>query len=262
VGSEGNKIPLASFFYLQERNGLRRLIVTTYPMKVRHGFSRLAQKLRIILMGGSAMKKYLLAAALMTAGVFAGTSSQAGTIPYPNPGTINPAVYTFTASATGTVTGFFFGFNAADVDSIEMLVNGVPSAAGFGFVNQTTAIGSSFDFGNVTAGDTITFLLRNQTTATDFSSNPLLNADLVQHIYSTDFAGNGTIPAGTYVAFEDLLASQGSDFDYNDDSFVFTNLAQVTGTPIPGTLPLFMSGLGALGLLASRKIRKRKKMRA
>ena len=36
------------------------------------------------------------------------------------------------------------------------------------------------------------------------------------------FGGNGPIPAGTYVAFEDLLASQGSDFDYNDDAFVFS----------------------------------------
>jgi hypothetical protein len=209
-------------------------------------------------MGVSAMKKYLLAATLIAGGLCVGTASHAGPIPYPNPGTINPAVYNFTASATGSVTGFFFGFNAADVDSIEMLVNGVASPAGFGFVNQTSAVGSSFNFGNVTAGDTITFLLRNQTTSTDFSSVPALNADLVQHIYSTDFGGNGTIPAGTYVAFEDLLASQGSDFDYNDDSFVFTNLAQVTGTPIPGTLPLFVSGLGALGVLASRRMRKRK----
>jgi hypothetical protein len=209
-------------------------------------------------MGVSAMKKYLLAAALITCGACAATTSQAGTIPYPNAGTINPAVPNFTASATGSVTGFFFGFNAADTDSIEMLVNGVPSAAGFGFVNQTSAVGSSFNFGNVTVGDTITFLLRNSTTSTDFSSNPTLNADLTQHIYSTDFGGNGTIPAGTYVAFEDLLATQGSDFDYNDDSFVFTNLAQVSGTPIPGALPLFMSGLGALGIVALRRKRKLK----
>jgi hypothetical protein len=202
------------------------------------------------------MKKYLLAAALITGGMCAGTASQAGTIPYPTGGIINPAVYSFTASATGSVTGFFFGFTAADVDSIEMLVNGVPSLAGFGFVNQTSVVGSSFNFGNVTAGDTITFLLRNSTTSTDISSNPTLNADLTQHIYSTDFGGNGTIPAGTYVAFEDLLASQGSDFDYNDDSFVFTNLAQVSGTPIPGALPLFMSGLGALGIVALRRKRK------
>ena len=203
------------------------------------------------------MKKYLLAAALITGGVCAGTASQAGTIPYPTPGTINPVVYNFTATATGSVTGFFFGFNAADTDEIEMLVNGVASPAGFGFVNQTSAIGSSFNFGNVTAGDTITFLLRNQTTSTNFSSKPTLNADLDQHIYSTDFAGNATIPAGTYVAFEDLLASQGSDFDYNDDSFVFTNLARVTGTPILGALPLFVSGLGVVGVLAFRRKRKR-----
>jgi hypothetical protein len=84
-----------------------------------------------------------------------------------------------------------------------------------------------------------------------------LNGDGFQHIYSTDFGGNGTIPAGTYVAFEDLLASQGSDFDYNDDSFVFFNLATNTGsTPIPGALPLFASGIGLIGVLALRRKRK------
>ena len=41
------------------------------------------------------MKKYLLAAALITGGVCAGTASQAGTIPYPNPGTINPVSLQF-----------------------------------------------------------------------------------------------------------------------------------------------------------------------
>src|SRR5258708_13142283 len=113
-------------------------------------------------MGVSAMKKYLLAAALITGGVCAGTASQAGTIPYPTPGAINLTVYNFTASATGSVTGFFFGFNAADTDSIEMLVNGVPSPAGFGFVNQTSAIGSSFNFGNLTPADTIPSFLPPQ----------------------------------------------------------------------------------------------------
>ena len=138
-----------------------------------------------------------------------------------------------------------------------MLVNGVASPAGFGFVNQTSTVGQAFNFGAVNAGDAITFVLRNLTTGTDLSSNPSSNADLLQHVYSTDFAGNGTLPAGTYVAFEDLLASQGSDFDYNDDAFVFTNLAQLTATtPLPAALPLFASGLVLVGALTQRRKRK------
>jgi hypothetical protein len=137
-----------------------------------------------------------------------------------------------------------------------MCVNGVLSPAGLGFPNQTSAVGSTFDFGAVNAGDTISFVLRNVTTGTDISSVPSLNGDGLQHIYSTDFGGNGTIPAGTYIAFEDLLASQGSDFDYNDDSFVFFNLAITTATPIPGALPLFASGIGLVGVLTLRRKRK------
>ena len=206
-----------------------------------------------------AKRSLLAAAALVGLAAFAsGSAARAGTIPYPGPpGTVNLAIYNFTAATTGDIVGAFFGFNAADADEIDMLVNGVVSPAGIGFPNQTSVVGSTFDFGAVHAGDTITFVLHNMTTGTDISSVPSLNGDGVQHIYSTDFGGNGTIPAGTYVAFEDLLASQGSDFDYNDDSFVFFNLATTSSTPIPGALPLFASGIGLVGVLALRRKRKK-----
>ena len=209
---------------------------------------------------GFAMNKFLFAAAFVFGGGCVGSSAQAGTIPYPNAGTVNPAVFNFVAAATGPMVGSFFGFNAGDVDEVEMLVNGVASPAGFGFVNQTSTVGQTFNFGAVNVGDTINFVLRNLSTGTDLSSNPSQNADGLHHVYSTDFAGNGTIPAGTYVAFEDLLASQGSDFDYNDDAFVFTNLAQLTATtPLPAALPLFASGLVLVGALTLRRIRKHQK---
>ena len=205
-----------------------------------------------------AKRSLLAAATLITFAAFAnGSAARAATIPYPNPGTINPVVYTFTAATTGNIIGTFFGFNAGDSDEVEMLVNGVASPAGFGFLNQTSTPGDSFNLGHVNAGDTITFVLRDLTSGTDISSVSSLNADTRQHIYSTDFAGNGTIPAGTYIAFEDLLAGQNSDFDYNDDSFVFSNLATTTdSTPIPSALPLFASGVGLVGLFALRRKRK------
>ncbi len=200
------------------------------------------------------MNKFLFAAAFVIGGSCVGSSAQAGTIPYPDAGTVNPAVYNFVAAATGPIVGSFFGFNAGDVDEVQMLVNGIASPAGFGFVNQTSTVGQTFNFGSVNAGDTITFVLRNLSTGTDLSSVPSSNLDMLQHIYSTDFGGNGTIPDGTYVAFEDLLASQGSDFDYNDDAFVFTNLAQLTAsTPLPTALPLFASGLVLVGALTLRR---------
>ena len=61
------------------------------------------------------------------------------------------------------------------------------------------------------------------------------------------------------MSFEDLLGGppQNSDFDYNDDAFVFPNLSVTRGdTPIPGALPLFATGLGVMGLLVRRRKRK------
>jgi hypothetical protein len=42
---------------------------------------------------------------------FAGGAS-AGIIPYPNIGTVNPDVYTFTATSTGEIDAFFVGSSA------------------------------------------------------------------------------------------------------------------------------------------------------
>ncbi len=192
----------------------------------------------------------------------------ASVIPYPNVGTVNPASYTFTATSTGDIVGYFYSFSAADTDEIAMSLDGgaTITSAGYGLVNQTSTPGvTSFNFGEVTAGQTLTFILYNENTGSYISSNASSNADSDQHVYSQPYLTGQTysvaeIPDGTFVAFEDLLASQNSDFDYNDDAFVFTDLSIETGTqsttPLPATLPLFASGLGALGLLGWRRKRK------
>jgi hypothetical protein len=86
-----------------------------------------------------------------------------------------------------------------------------------------------YSIGSVNAGDVITFVLRDLTTGTDISSNPAFNKDL----------------------------AQGSNYDYNDDSFVFTKLSSnIAGaTPLLAILPLFATGLGVIGLFAHRKKR-------
>ena len=213
------------------------------------------------------MKKSLLTVALVAIGACAsGANAHADAIPYPTAGTVNSATYTFTANFTGELIGYFYSFNAGDTDSIAMSVNGGPLGP-FGLVNQTSPIASSFDFGPVVTGQTITFVLRNSTTSTDISSDPTKNGDFpisLQHIYSTDYTATGStaiagIPPGTFVSFEDLLGGppQNSDFDYNDDAFVFPNLSVTRGdTPIPGALPLFATGLGVMGLLVRRRKRK------
>jgi hypothetical protein len=71
-------------------------------------------------------------------------------------------------------------------------------------------------------------------------------------VYSAAYAGDGLVPTGTYVAFEELPAG-GTDFNYRDENFVFTNIA--TTVPEPATLATLAMGLGLMGALR-RKARK------
>jgi hypothetical protein len=72
------------------------------------------------------LKKVLGATALSAGLAFAGGAS-AGVIPYDHAGTINPAVYSFTAASTGPIEVFFVGSSASLDENIGLLVNGVPT---------------------------------------------------------------------------------------------------------------------------------------
>lgn len=185
----------------------------------------------------------------------------AATIPYPNTGTQNPAQYTFVANG-GDITGYYLGTGAAYNETLGLLVNGVPVASGL-FQNHTTDIGTSYDFGSFAKGSVLTFFIDVATTGAKFFSNKALNADGAQHIYSAAYAASGSIPASTYVGFEDLSAdralypSQGYNVDYNytDEQFAFTNLS-VSSVPLPASAPMFgaaLLGLAGLGYVAKRK---------
>jgi hypothetical protein len=212
---------------------------------------------------GTMKVSVVVAAWIAVAACGVGSSAQAGTIiPYPTPGTINSEVYSFTAAATGVITAFFAGSDAGHTDTIGMLVNGVPTGI-VGLNNHTSVIGDSIVLGNVNAGDVLTFFLVDANTASTWYSDANLNVDgKTQHVYSALYDGlhpplGVGIPAGTYVGFEDLSAAQGGDFDYNDDSFVFTNVA-TSSTPLPAALPLFATGIGGLVVLARRRNKRRR----
>ena len=198
-------------------------------------------------------------AALLTL-PFAGLCmANASPLDYPTPGT-PAAAATLTAASTGTIQGYFVGQSANDLDSVALLdlTTGVQSS--FFFPNHATAPGATANFGLVNAGDALVFLLFNAKTGATLSSDAN-NPDGLAHGYVTAFGGGllGGIgyPAATYVGFEDLLAP-GSDLDYNDNIFLFTNVQGVTPpssapAPEPGTLALLGTGaLGACGLLRRR----------
>ncbi|HTY99897.1 MAG TPA: PEP-CTERM sorting domain-containing protein [Rhodocyclaceae bacterium] len=177
---------------------------------------------------------------------------------YPNSYTENPGSYSFQATATGDVYAYFAGSGAGGENSISLLVNGVatPDSAAGVFDDFTTQVGQSVKLGSVNAGDTLVFRLNlvpgyyydNYPTA--WYSDVTQNGDGMNHIYSRAFAGDqgAGIPAGTYVAFEDLKKGD-SDYNYYDNTFVFSTVA----VPEPETYAMFMAGLGLLGVAARRR---------
>jgi hypothetical protein len=219
------------------------------------------------------MRKTTKAAVLVAVGLCAAGSLVSNThantlIPYPNRGVENPATYTFTAVADGSVTAYFAGSGAHFSEVLGMTVNGIPTGI-TGLNDQLSHIGDSLvlNIFPVHAGDKIVFFdqISPQNSGEIWYSDRALNADGGQHAYVTPYDSNshllvGAIPSGVYVGFEDLSKdlSKGfgaPNFDYLDETFVVTNVA-TNVTPLPAALPLFATGLGGLILLGWRRKRK------
>src|SRR5258706_11015397 len=115
-----------------------------------------------------------------------------------------------------------------------MLVNGVATGI-VGLDNHAAALGVSLNLGAVTAGDTIVFVLVNHTLGDNAYSDRSLNGAYdggvgLNHVYSTPYTQTSpiidSIPAGTYVAFEDLRGNDPfNDWNYHDETFVFQNVS-------------------------------------
>ena len=195
------------------------------------------------------MKTLLLSTAFALA---ASLTAWGDAIPYPNIGVVAPTV-PLVAASSGSINGYFYGASAGDTDQIQMCDLTASFCSPFEFNNQTSAIGSSADFGSVTAGDVLVFNLMNDTAGYVLSSDPGMSVDGTNHAYVTSYSGTGGpagIPAGTFVGMEDL-ALPGSDLDYNDDQFVFTNVA-TSMVPEPSAF------LPCLALLAMLPVARRK----
>jgi hypothetical protein len=206
------------------------------------------------------LKKVLGATALSAGLAFAGGAS-AGVIPYDHAGTINPAVYSFTAASTGPIQVFFVGSSASLDENIGLFINGVSTGL-VGLDNHASSPGDEFNLGMAHAGDTLTFVMyippatNSPLPPFTWSSDPAQNSDLTQHVYSTDvtagqaYAGS---PAGTYIGWEDLPASS-ADFDYNDDQYLFVNVR--SAVPEASTWAMMLAGFGGLALAGFHRARK------
>lgn len=189
------------------------------------------------------------------------TTVKANAIPYPDSGTVDTHIHTFTATATGPIGAYFHSSSADYTNTLSLLVNGVitPQSSIGLLNNQTSSAGDFVILGYANAGDVLTFQLNVLTTGETWYSDKSSNVDAVNHTYSTSFSGDAAydIPGGTYVGFEDMYG--GGDSDYNDEVFVFTNISH-TATPVspvpePGIYAMLLVGLGMVAFaMRHRKI--------
>jgi len=174
-------------------------------------------------------------------------------LPYDQPGVENTTQYEFIAASTGDVTAYFAGSDAGYTNVLTLLVNGVETGI-IGLNNQTSVYGQVLNFGAVDAGDRLVFKLINTNPGNigPFYSDRSLNEGGFNHIFSSQYDGDALIPKGIFVGFEDL--PRGGDFDYNDERFVFVNVADVTDVPEPASIALLMAGVA--GIAASRRAKR------
>ena len=190
----------------------------------------------------------------------------ADAIPYPNPGTIAPQVNTY-ASASGGIDIYYFGSTASFTDYVEVYDIQTGFNSGEILDNHTTVLASETTVGTaagqINAGDQLVFYIISP--EGNLASLASYSSDGVNHAYITPYSGgtlnSASIPSGIFVGLEDEANGE-SDFNYNDDTFVFTGVSAPsigvgTGvTPEPSSFVLLGTGALAAAESMRRKLRR------
>lgn len=125
------------------------------------------------------------------------------------------------------------------------------------FPNHATPVGTSRSLGIFLPGTELAFMLDVVTTGYRFFTGPAsANPDGVVHAIAEEFTGTPVIPmSGVRVAFEDLLG--GGDGDFNDFSFVVSNVALKSSSPVPEPSTLLLVGTGIAAAVRARQRRRK-----
>jgi hypothetical protein len=161
------------------------------------------------------------------------------------------------AAIDGPVEVFFAGSEAA----FELrLFQSDPVSQGPFFPNHETPVGTSESLGLFPVGTELAFMLDVLTTGDRFFTGPgTANVDGVIHARGRRFLGSSVIPAGVFVGFEDLLG--GGDFDFNDFTFVVTNVALKKTAPVPEPTTALLVATGMCALIRAARGRRRGQLR-
>jgi hypothetical protein len=155
--------------------------------------------------------------------------------------------FTNSANGGGTVTGTIYGLsdNTSNESSTEIDITSNTLGFGLGTYGTAAAPGyfdngaPGFDSFSVSGGVITSAQLEY---FGEFNSSPNVTCCSLYLYYNTAYSnGYG------------LTDSSSSVNDTQDDSDIFANVAT---TPIPSALPLFLSGLGAMGWFSCRRRRK------